>query len=491
MGKFYVTTPIYYVNDVPHIGHAYTTIAADVLARYNRLVGREVFFLTGTDEHGLKIQKAAEEKGISPKELADRNSENFKDLWSLLNISYNKFIRTTDPEHIEFVKEVVSKSYEKGDIYLGEYEGWYCVGCEEFKPQSELEGGNICPLHKKPCEYIKEPSYFFRLSKYQDKLVRIFSGDESPIMPPFRRNEIISFINQGLKDLSITRPRARVKWGIPTPFDPDHTVYVWFDALFNYLSALGDERDKFWPADVHIVGKDILRFHTVYWFPFLISVGYPLPLMVFAHGWWTVEGQKMSKTLGNVVEPREVAKEHGVDELRYFLLREVPFGQDGDFSREAIINRINGELANEVGNLLSRVVSMIRKYMSHGVSGVPDDEYVAIAEETIKNYHQAMTSLSFNKAIEITLSLSSFLNRFVDRKAPWDLAKREDACLNNVLYTLADGITLISLLLLPFMPQKMESALKMLRIPNLPKEIKPRLFESYNPGERTILFPRR
>ena len=491
MGKFYVTTPIYYVNDVPHIGHAYTTISADVLARYHRLRGEEVFFLTGTDEHGLKIQKSAEEKGISPRELADKNSENFKELWKELNISYSRFIRTTDPDHVEYVKEVITKSYEKGDIYLGEYEGWYCVGCEEFKPESELVENNACPIHRKPCEYIKEPSYFFRLTKYQDRILELFSSEYSPIMPEFRRNEIISFIKQGLKDLSITRPRNRVKWGIPTPFDPEHTIYVWFDALFNYVSALGDQRYKFWPADVHIVGKDILRFHTVYWYPFLISVELDLPKMVFAHGWWTVEGQKMSKSLGNVVDPREVAKEYGVDEMRYFLLREVPFGQDGDFSREAVLNRINGELANEIGNLFSRVVSMALKYSRGGVRGKADHEYTRIAEETLSSFHNNMKILAFNRAIEDTLRLSAFLNKYVDKKAPWELAKREDPTLRDVLYTLMDGITLLSLMLLPFMPSKMGTALKMIGVKDIPKEIKPVLSEGYSPGEKTVLFPRR
>ena len=491
MNKFYVTTPIYYVNDVPHIGHAYTTVSADVLARYHRLLGKEVFFLTGTDEHGLKIQKSAEDKGMSPKELADLNSENFKRLWEELNVSYTRFIRTTDPDHVEFVREVITKSYERGDIYLGEYEGWYCVGCEEFKPQSELEEGNACPIHKKPCEYIREPSYFFRLTRYQDRILELFSSPDSPIMPAFRRNEIISFISQGLRDLSITRPRSRVRWGIQTPFDPEHTIYVWFDALFNYVSALGDQRDRFWPADVHIVGKDILRFHTVYWYPFLMSVDLDLPKMVFAHGWWTVEGQKMSKSLGNVVDPYEVAKEYGVDELRYFLLREVPFGQDGDFSKEAILNRINGELANEIGNLMSRVVSMVKKYLGGTVRDLPDNEYTALAQEVLERYHSFMAELAFNRAIEEVLRLSSFLNRYVDKKAPWDLARREDPSLGKVLYTLTDGIALISLLLLPFMPSRMEEAMRMIGIRHMPDGLRSGLFEEYRLGERTILFPKR
>ena len=490
MAKFYVTTPIYYVNDVPHIGHAYTTIAADTIARYYRLRGYDVFFLTGTDEHGLKIQKSAEEKGISPKELADLNSENFKKLWEFLGIEYTKFIRTTDPEHVEFVKEVFQKSYERGDIYLGEYEGWYCVGCEEFKSSKELLEGNRCPMHLKPCEYIREPSYFFRLSRYQDKLLRLYEEREGFIEPSYRKNEIVAFVKQGLKDLSVTRPRSRVKWGIEVPFDREHTIYVWFDALFNYISALED-KERYWPADLHIVGKDILRFHTVYWPAFLMSVGYEIPKRVFAHGWWTVEGKKMSKTLGNVISPYEVVEEFGLDEVRYFLLREVPFGQDGDFSKEAILNRINGELANEIGNLYSRVVSMSLKYMGGTVEGKGLGEYSSFAEEVIKNYESFMEEVNFYRAIEETLRFTSFLNRLVDSSAPWELAKRKDPKLGDVLYTLVDGLFVLTYLLLPFMPNKMKKALEMLGVSELPKRIEPFSYKVYRLGERQILFPRR
>jgi methionyl-tRNA synthetase len=270
--KFYITTPIYYVNDVPHVGHAYTTIAADTLARYYRRRSYRVFFLTGTDEHGLKIQKSAEERGISPKELADQNAENFKRLWEFMGISYDRFIRTTDPDHVELVKEVFVKSYERGDIYLGEYEGWYCVGCEEFKSEAELLEGNKCPIHLKPCEYIREPSYFFRLSKYEKALLDLYEEVKDFILPGYRKNEVVSFVRQGLKDLSVTRPRSRVRWGIEVPFDKEHTIYVWFDALFNYVSAVREDM-SLWPADLHLVGKDILRFHAVYWPAFFMSVG--------------------------------------------------------------------------------------------------------------------------------------------------------------------------------------------------------------------------
>ncbi len=491
MSKFYVTTPIYYVNDVPHIGHAYTTIAADTLARFYRMRGYDVFFLTGTDEHGLKIQKSAEEKGISPKELADKNSENFKKLWEFLGIEYTRFIRTTEDIHKEFVKEVFRKSYENGDIYLGEYEGWYCVGCEEFKPQSDLIEGNKCPVHLKPCEYIKEPSYFFRLSKYQEKLLKLHEENKDFIKPEARRNEIISFVKQGLKDLSVTRPRSRVKWGIEVPFDKEHTIYVWFDALFNYISALEDKVSVYWPADVHIVGKDILRFHTVYWPAFLMSVGYEIPRTVFAHGWWTVEGKKMSKSLGNVIDPYDVVKEYGLDEVRYFLLREVPFGQDGDFSKEAILNRINGDLANEIGNLFSRVVSMGNKYLSGKVSGTVESSYLNVAEEVITSYERYMKELNFYRAIEEVLKLTSFLNKYIDERAPWNLAKEQNPKLNDVLYTLVDGLFLTAYMLYPVMPNKMKEAFNMIGVKEIPKDLKPCILKVYELGERKILFPKR
>ena len=489
--KFYVTTPIYYVNDVPHLGHAYTTIAADTIARFYRIRNYDVFFLTGTDEHGLKIQKKAEELGISPKELVDRNAERFKKLWEFLGIEYTKFIRTTDPYHVEFVQKVFEECYKRGDIYLGEYEGWYCVGCEEFKTEAELAEDYTCPIHQKKCEYIKEPSYFFRLSKYQDKLLELYEKHPEFIQPDYRRNEIISFVKQELKDLSVTRPRSRVKWGIPVPFDPEHTIYVWFDALFNYISALEDKVDVYWPADLHLVGKDILRFHTVYWPAFLMSLGYEIPKKVFAHGWWTVEGKKMSKTLGNVIDPYDVVKEFGLDQVRYFLLREVPFGQDGDFSRKAIINRINGELANEIGNLYSRVVNMANKFLGGEVSGARDEEYRKVAEETINNYEEYMKAVNFYKAIEEILKFTSYLNKYVDEKQPWSLNKEgKTEELKKVLYTLVDGLYVLTHILYPITPNKMKEALEMLGEREFNPEIKPYSKESYKLAERKILFPK-
>lgn len=489
--KFYVTTPIYYVNDSPHLGHAYTTIAADAIARFYKMRNYDVFFLTGTDEHGLKIQKKAEELGIPTKELVDRNAERFKKLWEFLGIEYTEFIRTTDPHHVEFVQRVFEECYKRGDIYLGEYEGWYCVGCEEFKTEAELGEDYTCPIHQKRCEYIKEPSYFFRLSKYQEKLLELYEKNPDFIQPEYRRNEIIAFVKQGLKDLSVTRPRSRVKWGIPVPFDPEHTIYVWFDALFNYISALKEKVSVYWPADLHLVGKDILRFHTVYWPAFLMSLGYEIPKKVFAHGWWTVEGKKMSKTLGNVIDPYEVVQEFGLDQVRYFLLREVPFGQDGDFSRKAIINRINGELANEIGNLYSRVVNMANKFLEGEVFGDKDQEYERFAEETIKNYEDYMKEVNFYKAIEEILKFTSYLNKYVDEKQPWSLKKEgKTEELRKVLYALVDGLYVLTHLLYPITPNKMGEALEMLGEKEFNPKIKPYSKESYKLGERKILFPK-
>ncbi len=487
--KFYVTTPIYYVNDVPHIGHAYTTVAADVLARYYRKRGYEVFFLTGTDEHGLKIQRSAEDRGISPKELADQNSENFKRLWEFMGISYDKFIRTTDEEHVELVKEVFAKSYERGDIYLGEYSGWYCVGCEEFKPESELLEGNVCPIHLKPCDYLSEPSYFFRLSKYEKALLELYESMPDFIMPHYRRNEVMAFVQQGLKDLSVTRPKSRVRWGIEVPFDPEHTIYVWFDALFNYVSAVRD-RMSLWPADLHLVGKDILRFHAVYWPAFLFSVGLDVPRRIFAHGWWKVEGQKMSKSLGNVISPYDFVKEWGLDEVRYFLLRDMPFGEDGDIRREAILNRLDGELANEIGNLFSRVMAMDIKYLGGKVSGGKDMEYENFARQVVEEYEGCMQRVDFYNALEAVLRLSGYLNKYVDSKAPWSLAKSDEVELRRVLYTLTDGIHLLANLLEPFMPNKMKEVYRTLQI-EPDREIKPYLRAEYVVKEKIILFPKR
>ncbi|RTZ58531.1 MAG: methionine--tRNA ligase [Gammaproteobacteria bacterium] len=468
--KFFLTTPIYYVNGQPHLGHAYTTVAADIIARFNRLRGKKVFFLTGTDEHGLKIQQTAEKLGITPEELADRNADRFKELWKVLNISYDRFIRTTETAHVEAVKYILQKCYENGDIYKGHYEGWYCVGCEEFKTEKELLEGNVCPIHKKPCEYIKEETYYFRLSKYTEKLLEFYEKNPQFVKPEYRFNEVKEFVKQGLKDISITRPKNRVKWGIVAPFDENQTVYVWFDALTNYLSGVGypsPEYKEWWPADLHLVGKDILRFHAVYWPAFLMSAGEELPKRIFAHGWWLVEGHKISKSLGNVIDPFVAVEKIGVDPFRYILFRETPFGEDGNLTRESVLNRVNGELVNEIGNLYSRVVSMANKYTEGGVEktdAIPlAEEYAKLTEEVLGNYQKLVEEFKFHKALEETLRLAEFLNRYIDQTKPWELNKEgKTETLKGVLYLLTDGLRILTHLLFPFMPTSMEKALKML-----------------------------
>ena len=477
---FYVTTPIYYVNDVPHIGHAYTTIAADTLARYKRLSGHDCFFLTGTDEHGQKVEKAAREAGQAPLELADRVVERFKGLWDALDISADDFIRTTETRHHEAVAALYQRVWEKGDIYLGDYEDWYCTPCETFWTETQLAGGNTCPDCGRPTERLKEKSYFFRMSNYQDALVQYLEEHPDFIQPPSRYNEILSFVKGGLRDLSISR--TTFKWGIPVPNDPGHVIYVWFDALTNYITAVGfpgDEKrfGRYWPADCHIIGKDILRFHAVYWPTFLMSAGLPIPHKVFAHGWWTVEGQKMSKSLGNVVDPNQLAKEYGVDQIRYFLLREIPFGADGDFSRSALIHRINGDLANNVGNVFSRTLTMVNKYCSGQTppshdgaqGGGPLAEQIA---ETFGQVELHMNLLAFHQALGAIWDLVDALNKYLDTTAPWHLAKKEGGKeeLEKVLSHSLAVLRVVAVLLYPFCPTTARRMWEMLGLPGTVEE---------------------
>jgi len=465
MKSFYVTTPIYYVNDVPHIGHAYTTIAADVIARYKRLAGCDTFFLTGTDEHGQKVEKAAEQSGETPKGLADRVVERFKDLWRLLDISNDDFIRTTEQRHERAVLAFYERVWQRGDIYLGEYEDWYCIPCESFWTETQLLEGRRCPECGRPTERLKEKSYFFRLSRYQEPLLRHLEESPDFVRPPVRYNEVLSFVRGGLKDLSISRTSFR--WGIPLPNDPEHVLYVWFDALINYLTGVGFPEDRYrryWPADCHIIGKDILRFHAVYWPAFLMSAGLPLPKQVFAHGWWTVEGQKMSKSAGNVVDPYEMAKEYGVDQFRYFLLREVPFGMDGDFSKAAIVHRINGELANDFGNLVSRVLSMVRRYLKGRVPAPTSaGELHKRAEEALQEYGRQMEDMAFQRALAALWEFIGAVNKYLDDTAPWSLAKEnKERELKESLYNSLESLRFIAIMAFPFMPSSSERLWRML-----------------------------
>ncbi len=459
--KFYVTTPIYYVNDIPHIGHAYTTIAADVLARYRRLTGHDVFFLTGTDEHGEKVHRSAVSQGLSPKELADRVVTRFQGLTPALGITNDDFIRTSEPRHYASVQHLFRISLDGGDIYLGEYEGWYCTPDESYWTDLQLRDGK-CPECGREVEKRKEPSYFFRLSKYQQPLLDYYAANPTFIQPESRRNEVISFVSEGLNDLSLSR--TSLTWGIPVPDDPGHVIYVWFDALTNYITGVGypDDADAFsryWPADVHIIGKDILRFHAVYWPAFLMSAGIEPPGKVFAHGWWTVEGQKMSKSLGNVVDPYEVAEKYGVDQVRYFLLREVPFGLDGDFSHSAMVHRINSDLANDFGNLLNRTLNMLSRYLGGRVParGNLTKREKALAETirgAVADIEGQMENLEFHKALASTWDIVGAANKYIDDTAPWSLAKDpgKKERLGTVLYTVLETVRIVTVLASPFIP---------------------------------------
>lgn len=462
MKKFYLTTPLYYVNDVPHIGHAYTTIAADVLARWKRMRGESVFFLTGTDEHGAKIAQAAEAAGVQPGEFVQKVAGSFQTLWKKLLITNDDFIRTAEDRHKKVVQEVFEKLKASGDIYKGTYEDWYCIHDEAYFSESELVDGK-CPTCGRTVQKLKEESYFFKLSKYEAPLLDHFAKNPSFLSPSHRANEIINFVKSGLRDLSVSR--TRVKWGVPITSDPSHTVYVWFDALLNYISAVKTD-PQIWPADVHLVGKEIFRFHTVIWPAMLLALKLPLPKKVYAHGWWTVEGTKMSKSLGNVVDPHKMADEYGVDAFRYFLLREVPFGADGDFSEKALLTRYNSELANNLGNLLQRTTTILVKSLEGKIpEAKAKSQLLSDAGGFFADLDQKYSHLAFGDVLETIYNLMIRTNKYIDEQAPWTMGTDRKEELGGVMLQCLYSIKALAIALSPFMPAKMEEVWKRLGEP--------------------------
>jgi methionyl-tRNA synthetase len=497
---FFITTPIYYVNDLPHLGHAYTTVACDALARFMRLDGRQVKFLTGTDEHGQKVAQAAAAAGVLPQEFADRNSARFREVARLLNVSYDEFIRTTEPRHTRAVQALWRELDRRGEIYLGRFAGWYAVRDEAFYDESELADGKA-PTGAE-VEWLEEENYFFRLSAWQDRLLAYYGENPEAVAPRSRRNEVISFIRGGLKDLSISR--TSFTWGVPVPDHPGHIVYVWLDALINYITAAGypDASDTFlsyWPADLHMVGKDIVRFHAVYWPAFLMAAGLAPPRRVFAHGWWTVEGEKMSKSLGNFIPPQQLVDTYGVDPVRYFMLRELSFGSDGDFSHHAMVGRLNGDLANDFGNLAQRVLVMINRDCAAtvpepGALASVDQALLTSARCLLELVRKHMEDQAFHLALEIIWRIVAEANRYVDEQAPWALRRTDPGRMNTVLYTLAETIRHLAIIVQPFVPAAVGRLLDQLAVSGGSRDFAALVATPLVPGTRLPkpegIFPR-
>ena len=502
--KFYITTPIYYPSAKLHIGHAYCTTIADTIARFKRLAGYEVFFLTGSDEHGQKIQRTAESQGVTPLEYVDKIVASFKELWQRMEISNDDFIRTSEPRHHKVVQEIFRRIRDKGDIYKGEYTGLYCTPCESYWTELQLDENGCCPDCHRPVEKVSEEAYFFKMSKYADAVLKHIEENPEFLEPKSRRNEMINFIKQGLEDLCVSR--TSFNWGIPVPDDEKHVIYVWFDALANYLTPIGflDDEEKFkkyWAADLHLVGKEIVRFHTIIWGCILMALGIELPKKVYGHGWLVISGDKMSKSKGNVVDPMLLIDEFGADAIRYFLLREIVLGQDGNFNRDALIQRINSDLANDLGNLLHRSLNMINKFQkgvlieSYGGTEI-DNSLKNEAVETSKEYRALMENLQISDAVKIVWKFISRCNKYIDETAPWKLAKDESQKqnLSNVLYNLAESLRIIAVLISPFMPNTSRRILEQLQVSQDIKledaEIFGALEVNHVVGKPEQLFPR-
>jgi methionyl-tRNA synthetase len=497
---FYVTTPIYYVNAAPHLGHAYSTIGADILARHMRQRGEDVFFLTGTDEHGEPVAQAAEREGVSPRELADRNAERFKALMPQLNVSNDFFIRTSDPEHVQRVQEILQRVHDNGHVYRGTYEGWYCPRCADFKTETELGEGNTCPIHRIELERESEDNWFFRLSSFQEPLERLYAEHPDFVLPRVRFNEALAFIEQGLQDVSLSR--ARLRWGVPVPWEPEQVFYVWFDALLNYVTALSYARDgedqtaRFWPADFHVIGKDILKFHAVFWPALLLAAGYELPRHVFIHGFLLMDGEKMSKSLGNVLDPFAVMDAYGTDALRHYCFREVNFGHDGSVSTAGFEARYETELANEYGNLASRTLAMIRRYRDGAVPEADlDDELSGDLEGLPERVCDLLDRADLTAALEEIWQRVRRLNRYVEEQAPWKLAGDPERAgdLDVALRSLAEGLRTVTVLLAPYLPDTSQRLLAALGRPAC--EIADARFGAGDGGARIgeleALFPKR